>query len=70
MFEDIIINDHNLLSQETHREKFLQYLPNEEMRQNLRGKWPKKDSEDIESPKLWEQYKAEYKKFRTDTQHG
>ena len=70
MFEDIIINDHNLLSQETHREKFLQYLPNEEMRQNLRGKWPKRDSEDIESPKLWEQYKAEYKKFRTDTQHG
>jgi hypothetical protein len=32
MFQDIIIKDHNLLQKETHREKFLQYLPNEETR--------------------------------------
>jgi len=70
MFESIIINEHNLLSQETHREKFLQYLPQEDMRKTLRGKWPSHDSEDIKSADLWDQYKAEYKKFRTDTQFG
>jgi DNA primase small subunit len=40
------------------------------MRKTLRGKWPSQDNESIRSADLWDQYKAEYKKFRTDSQDG
>ena len=64
MFEDIIINDHNLLSQEVHREKFLAYLPHEDVRKTVRQKWPKSDSEELVSKDLWEIYVGEFKKWK------
>lgn len=65
MFEDIIIRDHNLLSQEVHREKFLAYLPHEDVRKNVRQKWPKGgDAESCESQGLWDIYLAEHKKWK------
>lgn len=38
-FERIIVQDHDLLQVETHREKFLQHLPNEDLRTKVRRKW-------------------------------
>ena len=38
-FEEIIIGDHNLLSIETHREKFLSYLPDQKCREIIGTKW-------------------------------
>ncbi len=40
------------------------------MRKTMRGKWPNKDCESIVSADLWAAYKAEYKKFRTDSKEG
>lgn len=64
MFEEIIIRDHNLLSQEVHREKFLAYLPHEDIRKTVRHKWPKGVNEDCESQDLWEIYLTEHKKWK------
>ena len=35
----MILRDHNLLTIETHREKMLGFIPNEELRTKLRNLW-------------------------------
>jgi DNA primase catalytic subunit len=47
MFEEIIVKDHNLLSQEVHREKFLAYLPHDDVRKWKASQEAKKQREDL-----------------------
>jgi DNA primase small subunit len=65
MFEEIIVKDHNLLSQEVHREKFLAYLPHDDVRKTVRHKWPKGgEILDVDGIELWEIYLTEHRKWK------
>ena len=50
-FEEIIILDHDLLSVEMHREKFITYLPDPTLQQNMRTVW--KNMGECSGTDLW-----------------
>lgn len=54
-FLEVIIRDHDLLKNETHREKMLQFLPytqNDELRKKVRSLWANR-IDDSTSEELW-----------------
>ena len=53
-FEEIIIGDHNLLSLEMHKEKFLTYLPDQGSRDIVGTLW--KNMGGASGQELWEVY--------------
>jgi hypothetical protein len=55
-FDEIIIQDHDLLSLETHREKFLTFLPDQTLQQTVRTLW-KNMGEGCPGADLWRAYK-------------
>lgn len=61
-FDEIIIQDHDLLSLETHREKFLTFLPDQTLQQTVRTLW-KNMGEGCSGVDLWKAYKEQYHKF-------
>ena len=61
-FFTVIIRDHDLLRNETHREKMLGFLPytqNDELRKKVRSLWANKNDE-THSEELWEIFTESY----------
>lgn len=59
-FTRIIVQEHDLLSIETHRRKFLDYLP-EGVRNKVDAAW--KSDADMSGEKRWQIWCEEYDKF-------
>jgi len=64
-FVEVIIVDHDLLSTETHRERFLQYLPTADLRDGVRNQWSKQKYSGEELYRIfveeYEEWKAKQK---------
>ena len=60
-FEEIIIGDHNLLSLEEHRNKFLSYLPDTESQKIVKTKWSNMGN--ASGMELWQVYQDSYRSF-------
>lgn len=61
-FEEIIIGDHNLLSLQEHRDKFLKYLPTDDLQRRVQTLW--KNAGDQAGDNLWKIFQEEYNKAK------
>ncbi len=55
-FERIIINEHQLLQVEKHRNKFLDYLPDKTVRDKVQAEWGRSKLEGKDMWKVWNEH--------------
>lgn len=60
-FEEFIVVEQDLLSDQKHRDRFLQYLPNDELRYTVSQKWKSHKDNGQQMWKIWHQVYNEWK---------